>query len=72
MADLKLAQLPDRNPVKLTIAVMPDLHRALIDYAALYAQHYGREEPVAELIPAMLAAFIESDRAFMRARPGGK
>lgn len=68
MTDLKLPQLPDRNPVKLNIAVMPDLHQALIDYAALYATTYGRDEPVAELIPAMLAAFLESDRSFARNR----
>lgn len=68
MTDLKLPQLSDRNPVKLSIAVMPDLHQALIDYAALYATTYGRDEPVAELIPAMLAAFLESDRSFARNR----
>ncbi len=68
MADLKLARLPDRTPVKLTISVPPDLHSALIDYAALYAEAYGREEPVIELIPAMLTSFLESDRAFMRSR----
>lgn len=68
MADLKLAQLPDRTPVKLTIAVMPDLHQSLTDYAALYAQTYGRDEPIAELIPAMLAAFLESDKGFVRSR----
>jgi hypothetical protein len=72
MAELKLPQLPDRNPVKLSIAVMPDLHQALVDYAALYAKTYGRDEPVAELIPAMLVAFLESDRAFARGRSGGK
>jgi hypothetical protein len=71
VVDLKLPQLPDRNPVKLSIAVMPDLHQALADYAALYAQAYGREEPVTELIPAMLAAFLESDRSFMRHRAKG-
>jgi hypothetical protein len=68
MADLKLPQLPDRNPVKLGIAVMPDLHQALTDYAQLYARTYGRDEPVTELIPAMLAAFLESDRSFARNR----
>lgn len=68
MTDLRLAQLPDRTPVKLSIAVLPDLYQALAEYAALYAQTYGREEPVAELIPAMLGAFLESDRAFARAR----
>lgn len=72
MADLKLAKLPDRTPIKLTIAVMPDLHQALTDYAALYAQTYGREEPVIELIPAMLGAFLEGDRAFARTRMGIK
>jgi hypothetical protein len=68
MADLKLAQLPDRTPVRLSISVMPDLHQALTRYAALYAQTYGREEPVADLIPAMLSAFLDSDRAFSKER----
>ena len=68
MADLKLAKLPDRTPVKLTISVSPDLHGALTAYAALYAETYGREEPVAELIPAMLASFLESDRALALSR----
>ena len=72
MADLKLAKLPDRTPIKLTINVMPDLHQALNDYAALYAEAYGREEPVVELIPAMLNAFLEGDRAFARTRAGTK
>lgn len=68
MADLKLGKLPDRAPVKLTVAILPNLHQALQDYAALYAQTYGQEEPVAELIPAMLASFLESDRAFAKMR----
>lgn len=68
MAELKLAKLPDRTPVKLAITITPDLQNALRDYAAIYAQTYGTEEPVIELIPAMLAAFLESDRNFVRAR----
>lgn len=68
MAELKLAKLPDRRPVKLAITVTPDLLNALRDYAAIYAQTYGTEEPVADLIPAMLTAFLESDRNFIRAR----
>ncbi|MCW3835062.1 DUF2274 domain-containing protein [Sphingomonas canadensis] len=72
MPELKLAKLPDRTPVKLAIIVTPDLHQMLQDYAALYAETYGREEPVAELVPAMLAAFLESDRSFVRARSPGK
>lgn len=72
MAELKLGKLPDRTPVKLTISLMPDLHEALTDYAALYARTYGRDEPITELVPAMLSAFLEGDRAFVRARAGGK
>lgn len=68
MVDLKLGRLPDRTPVKLAITITPDLQNALNDYAALYAQAYGREEPVVELIPAMLTSFLDSDRSFVRAR----
>lgn len=66
MAVMKLAKLPDRNPVKLTLMVAPSLHDALQDYAAIYREAYGVEEPVTELIPAMLEAYLESDRAFRR------
>jgi len=69
MADLKLAKLRDRTPVKLTLSLSPDLHQSLTDYASLYAETYGHQEPVSELIPAMLAAFLESDRTFLRSRP---
>jgi hypothetical protein len=72
MAEIKLPQLPDRTPVKLSISLMPDLHQALADYAALYAKTYGRDEPISELIPAMLAAFLEGDRAFTRGRTGAR
>jgi hypothetical protein len=68
MPDLKLAKLPDRTPIRLTISITPDLQAALNDYAKVYAETYGREEPVTELIPAMLASFVESDRAFVRSR----
>ena len=68
MPEIKLARLPDRTPVKLTIAVSPDLHLALEDYARVYAEIYGHAEPVAELVPAMLAGFLESDRAFAKKR----
>ena len=70
MPDLRLPKLPDRTPVKITISVAPDLHQTLLDYAALYGEVYGAAEPVSELIPAMLATFLEADRAFARRRRG--
>lgn len=68
MPDLRLPKLPDRTLVKITISVSPDLSQALGEYAALYQEAYGEAEPVQELIPAMLAGFLESDRAFARHR----
>ncbi|WP_191555603.1 DUF2274 domain-containing protein [Brevundimonas aurantiaca] len=68
---LKLAKLPDRTPVKITITVMPDLNRALADYAALYRESYGEKADVADLIPAMLDAFLAGDREFAKARKTG-
>ena len=72
MAELKLGRLPDRTPIKLAITITPDLHQMLQEYAALYAETYGREEAITELVPAMLAAFLESDRNFVRSRSAGK
>jgi hypothetical protein len=71
MPELRLSKLPDRTPVKISISVAPDLHAALTAYADAYQTAYGSAESVAELIPYMLAAFIESDSAFRRARRGG-
>lgn len=68
MAELRLARLPDRTPVKITISISPDLNHALVDYASLYQETYGQTEPVQELIPAMLASFLEADKAFARRR----
>lgn len=65
---LKLARIPDRTPVKLTILVPPELNEALQDYAAAYQAAYGASAPVAELVPFMLASFIDSDREFARGR----
>jgi hypothetical protein len=68
MPELKLARLPDRTPVKITITVMPELHQALQQYAGAYRATYGEAESVAELIPYMLGLFLESDRGFAKAR----
>lgn len=65
---LKLARIPERTPVKLTILVAPELNETLKAYAAAYQEAYGTSEPIAELVPAIIAAFIESDREFGRAR----
>ncbi len=63
---IRLAKLPDRTPVKVTIVVPPDLHQGLLQYADLYRETYGDAEPVAELIPHMLRGFLAADRAFTK------
>ena len=72
MTDLKLPRIPDRTPVKITITVLPNLHQALLDYATLYSQTYGKQELVTELVPAMLEAFLDGDRMFAKRRNGLK
>jgi hypothetical protein len=71
MPPLKLARIPDRTPVKINISISPDLHQALAAYAELYAATYGLPTPVQDLIPAMLASFLESDRAILVHRKKG-
>lgn len=65
---LKLARLPDRTPVKITVTMTPDLAHALGDYQALYNRAYADKAELADLIPAMLETFLASDRAFAKAR----
>jgi len=68
MGALKLGKLPERTPIRLTVALSPELHRLLCQYASAYQEVYAQEESVVDLIPFMLAAFLESDRDFARAR----
>lgn len=68
MVKLKLGKLLDRTPIKLTIAFTLDLLARLEAYAAVYAFTYGVEKSVVDLVPAILAAFLNSDRNFVRLR----
>lgn len=65
---LRLGKLPDRTPVRFTIAVQPALAEALSDYARIYEHTHGRSEKPETLIPAMLELFLSSDSGFKRAR----
>lgn len=66
MPSLKLAKLPDRRSVKVTVTLSPDLDKALKAYADVYRQSYGDEEEVSTLIPYMLEQYLASDRAFAK------
>lgn len=65
---LKLDRLPSRKPVKLTITLEPETFDALEDYARIYAEEYGDEEPVNVIASYMIGDFMEGDAAFKRRR----
>ena len=67
MKKIKLAKLPDRVPVKMTVTLPSELAARLRSYAALYAEQYGTREEPAELVPYILDAFFRADMEFQRA-----
>lgn len=69
MTRLKLADLADEKPVKLTVEVSARLHRELIAYATAVNGNAAKDAPPPErLIPPMIARFIASDRSFAKSR----
>ncbi|TWB89924.1 hypothetical protein FBZ93_11536 [Bradyrhizobium macuxiense] len=65
---MKLAKLPDRTPVKMSVVLAPSLAKRLREYADFYAETYGSREEVMELIPFMLEAFLDGDAEFRKAK----
>lgn len=72
MTKLKLTSVQDDKPVRLTVSLPAALHRDLVAYAEILARESGQKVEPAKLIAPMLANFIASDRAFAKARNGGK
>ena len=71
MTKLRLGQLPDDKPVKVTVGLPAPLHRDLVTYSEVPARESG--QPVADpvrLIVPMLERFIATDRGFAKARRG--
>ncbi|GEB38097.1 hypothetical protein GLI01_21320 [Gluconacetobacter liquefaciens] len=67
MTELKIREIPDEKPVKMTVALPADLHSDLLAYAALLSGSDGAVDP-ARLVAPMLRQFMMSDKAFARAR----
>lgn len=65
---LKIGPLPDKTPVKLNIAIDPELRADLGDYARVYERSYGDKANITDLIPSMLASFMAGDSGFKKAR----
>jgi hypothetical protein len=69
MTRLKLADLADEKPVRLTLEMSARLHRDLTAYALAVNGGDPKGAPTVErLIPPMLERFITTDRGFSKAR----
>lgn len=68
MSEIKLGKLPDRTQVKITFTASAELNHQLLAYAEAYQAAYGIVESVADLVPFMLSAFMESDIEFRKSR----
>lgn len=72
MTRLKLSDLTDEKPVRLTIEIPAHLHRELLAYAIVLNNGEEKDAPSAErLIPPMIARFMATDRSFARLRRTG-
>lgn len=68
MAKLRLSAIPDDRPVKLTVELPAAVHRDLVAYAEVLGSRTGQAVEPAKLILPMLARFMSTDRAFLKAR----
>ena len=68
MAKLKLSAVEEDRPVKLTVELPAAVYRDLVAYAEVFARQNGQKIEAAKLVAPMLARFMASDRAFVRAR----
>jgi hypothetical protein len=65
---LKLGELIDDKPVKLTLELPAQVYRDLVSYAEVLGRETSKTIDPAKLIAPMLARFISTDRAFSKAR----
>jgi hypothetical protein len=69
MTRLKLSDLADEKPIKLTIELSARLHRDLAAYALAINGGEAKNAPAIErIVPPMLERFVASDREFAKVR----
>ncbi|MFT8420885.1 MAG: DUF2274 domain-containing protein [Gluconacetobacter sp.] len=65
MTTLRITEIPDDRPVRMTIQLPAELHRDLVAYAAMVSE--GRADVLpAKLIAPMIQRFLASDRVFLK------
>jgi hypothetical protein len=71
MTRLKLADLADEKPVRITVELSARLHRDLVAYALAVNGGVSQNAPTIErIVPPMLERFVASDREFAKMRKG--
>jgi hypothetical protein len=68
MEKLKLSSVQDDKPVKLSVELPAAVHRDLLAYAEVLGRMSDQAVEPAKLVAPMLARFMSTDRAFLRAR----
>ncbi len=68
MSKLKLGDIQDDKPVKLSVELPAKVHRDLAAYAEILARENGHELEPSKLIAPMLEQFMKTDRGFAKAR----
>jgi hypothetical protein len=69
MSKLKLGTIEDDKAAKITIELPAAVHRNLVAYAEAIGRESGQPAPdPAKVVAPMIERFMESDRAFKRAR----
>jgi hypothetical protein len=69
MTRLKLSDIADEKPVRLTIELPARLHRELVAYStAVNGGTTSGAPSIERLVPPMLERFISSDRSFAKTR----
>ncbi|MAW88237.1 MAG: hypothetical protein CMJ42_17100 [Phyllobacteriaceae bacterium] len=70
---LKLSNIPDDKPVKLSIELPAEVHRDLVAYAEVMSRDSrGTSPEPARLIVPMVQRFMATDRAFARLRKSNR
>jgi hypothetical protein len=68
MAKLKLGAIADDKSVKLSVELPAAVHRDLLAYAEALAAETNQQVDPTKLVGPMLARFMATDRAFLKAR----
>ncbi|WP_227271001.1 DUF2274 domain-containing protein [Roseobacter weihaiensis] len=68
MNRLKLGDIRDERPIKLTVELPAEVHRDLTVYAEILGAENGNKLEPVKLIAPMLERFMKTDRGFAKLR----